>query len=277
MNLIPVVIGVTVNVLLSDFMYRMGMPFMLDTAGTICVAALLGPFYGVMTALITSAVCTAFFQYAFYYSFIYAFIAIFAAKIIRNHPDNKIKASIRLVITSAILTGVLCPLVTWWLQVAGFSSIINDAVIAIGFEGGTPYLIAYILINTLVNLADKAIICGLVLLMFRLIPDRITDEIRNSRWLQNPLPKDEQISAQKGSSGVRYSVRVRTMEMVVMTALVIVLSVCWVSIGQYYVNERAERIGQAQGAVELTAGLLDAETVNRTGRTRRSTPGPRIC
>ena len=272
MNLIPVLIGITVNVLLSYFMYRMGMPFMLDTAGTICVAALLGPFYGVLTAIITCAVSTSFFPYAFYYSFIYAFIAIFTAKIIKKYPDNKIKFSIRLVITSALLTGVLCPLVTWWLQVAGFSAIINDAVVAIGFEGGTSYLIAYILINILVNLADKAIICGLVLLVFRLIPDSITDRIRSSRWLQNPLTKEEQISAQKGSSGVRYSVRVRTMEMVVMTALVIVLSVCWVSIKQYYVNERSERINQAQGAVDLAAGLLDAETLKSISQDGEDAP-----
>ena len=272
MNLIPVLIGITVNVLLSYFMYRMGMPFMLDTAGTICVAALLGPFYGVLTAIITCAVSTSFFPYAFYYSFIYAFIAIFTAKIIKKYPDNKIKFSIRLVLTSALLTGVLCPLVTWWLQVAGFSAIINDAVVAIGFEGGTSYLIAYILINILVNLADKAIICGLVLLVFRLIPDSITDRIRSSRWLQNPLTKEEQISAQKGSSGVRYSVRVRTMEMVVMTALVIVLSVCWVSIKQYYVNERSERINQAQGAVDLAAGLLDAETLKSISQDGEDAP-----
>ena len=272
MNLIPVLIGITVNVLLSYFMYRMGMPFMLDTAGTICVAALLGPFYGVLTAIITCAVSTSFFPYAFYYSFIYAFIAIFTAKIIKKYPDNKIKFSIRLVITSALLTGVLCPLVTWWLQVAGFSAIINDAVVAIGFEGGTSYLIVYILINILVNLADKAIICGLVLLVFRLIPDSITDRIRSSRWLQNPLTKEEQISAQKGSSGVRYSVRVRTMEMVVMTALVIVLSVCWVSIKQYYVNERSERINQAQGAVDLAAGLLDAETLKSISQDGEDAP-----
>ena len=262
LNLIPVVAGIIVNVVLSYFMYSMGMPFMLDTAGTICVATLLGPFYGVLTAVLTCFVSTIFFPYAFYYSFIYAFIAFFAAKIIRKHSDSIIKASVRLVIISALLSGVLCPLVSRGLMIAGFSTIINDAVIAIGFESGAAYLVAYIIINILVNLMDKAAMCGLVILIFRLIPDRIIDRIRSRRWLQNPLPREERVSARRTSSGVRYSVRVRTAEMVVMTALVIVISVCWVSIKQYYSNERAERISQAQGAVELTVGLLDSETVS---------------
>ena len=261
LHLIPVCIGITLNVILGNVMYKLGQPFFMDTVGTVCVATLLGPFYGVLTAVISSVVCTIVFPYSFYYSFIYAFVAIFAARIIRRHSKRILGASIRFILISALITGVLCPLVSLGLSVKTTASAVSDTIVALGIEEGTRFTVAYIILNVLINIVDKTVVCGIAIMIFRFIPDKTLDWLKGSRWLQNPLPKEERNAARKNVSNVRYSVRIRTTEMVVMTALIIVVSVCWVSINQYFSNEKEERIEQAQGAVNLAAGLLDADSV----------------
>ena len=262
LHLIPVFIGITLNVVLGNLMYRLGQPFLMDTVGTVCVAAMLGPFYGVLTAVVSSVVCTVFFPYSFYYSFIYGFVAIFAAKIIRKHSKSILGASIRFVLVSALLTGVLCPLVSLGLSVKTTASIVSDTIFALGIEEGVSFTVAYIILNVLINIVDKAIVCGIAILIFRFMPNKTLEWLKGSRWLQNPLPKEERSEARKNVSDVRYSVRVRTTEMVVLTAVIIVVSVCWVSINQYFVNEKEERIEQAKGAVNLAAGMIDPDAVD---------------
>ena len=275
LHLIPVCIGITLNVILGNVMYKLGQPFFMDTVGTVCVATLLGPFYGVLTAVISSVVCTIVFPYSFYYSFIYAFVAIFAAKIIRRHSKRILGASIRFILISALITGVLCPLVSLGLSVKTTASAVSDTIVALGIEEGTRFTVAYIILNVLINIVDKTVVCGIAIMIFRFIPDKTLDWLKGSRWLQNPLPKEERNAARKNVSNVRYSVRIRTTEMVVMTALIIVVSVCWVSINQYFSNEKEERIEQAQGAVNLAAGMLDADSVELFLSEGEDAPGMR--
>ena len=273
MHLVPVCIGIAVNVILTYIMYRFGMPYFMDTIGTICISALLGPFYGILAAVVTGFVFAAVNPSAFYYCFVYAIIAIMAAGIIKKHSFKDIRIFARLALMSAAVAGLLCPAISWMIAAEDQSVVISESAKALQINVGVPYRLAFFGISLVLNIVDRAIECAIAFLILRLIPDRVKDWLRYSRWLQNPQQKSIQDEAYDTSSGVRYSVRIRTTVMVVLTSLVIVISVCWVSIRLYYSSEKKDRINEAQGAAALAADILDPDMVDTYVREGENAPG----
>ena len=90
-RLLSVISAVVVNVLFAFVINKLGLPFYLDSAGTIFVAALCGTFPGVITAVVTNTLCSLFNPYAIYYTLISVLIAICTAYFVRR---NSIKKSV---------------------------------------------------------------------------------------------------------------------------------------------------------------------------------------
>ena len=273
MHLVPVCIGITVNVILAFIMYRLGMPYFMDAIGTICISALLGPFYGVLTAVFTGFVLSIFNPYAFYYCFVYAIIAIFAASVIRKHSFGDIRVFTKIAIISAALAGLLCPAISWIVASEDQSVIISGTAKALQINVGIPYRLSFFVVSLILNIIDRAIECAIVFAILRMIPTRTVEWLRHTRWLHNTQMNDSRDELNGASSGVKHSVRIRTTEMVVLTSVIIVISVCWVSIRFYYSSEKADRIHEAQGAAALAADILDPDMADSFMRDGADSPG----
>ncbi|MCR5685794.1 MAG: HD domain-containing protein [Lachnospiraceae bacterium] len=250
------------NVVLANLFYQLRLPFFMDTAGTICVSLLLGPFYGVLTAVISCAVSTIFNPYAFFFSFVYSLVAIFAARFSKKNCFADIGKLFMPVLAFSALAGILCPVIGWIISEDLQFSLITETATAIRTNTEIPYNLLYLIVSVLMNILDKTVTCLLVVLIMRIVPERTREWFSASRWLQNPLNRNIAGPEADDDKEIRFSVNFRTTGMVVVTSLTIVIAVCWVSIRMYFSNEKEDRIQEAVGAAELAADNLDPESID---------------
>ncbi len=96
-------------------MNKTGMPFYLDTVGTIAVAAIGGYFPGILAAVVTNAVCSIFNSNAIYYGILNAMTAVVTAWYVKKYSFKHIGKTIAYVLAMAVLSGVIGTYINWYL------------------------------------------------------------------------------------------------------------------------------------------------------------------
>lgn len=89
-HIVLCIIGILANVLPAFASARLGMPFYLDTIGTIGTAILGGVFPGIVVAVVSNALCMMFNHNALYFAFINALVAIYSSWFSRKYTMKKI-------------------------------------------------------------------------------------------------------------------------------------------------------------------------------------------
>ncbi|MCR5596202.1 MAG: HD domain-containing protein [Lachnospiraceae bacterium] len=262
MRAICAIIGTAVNVLLSFVTYKTGLPFYFDTIGTIGVTALGGVFPGVMTAVLSNLICTLFNHNALYFAVMNAAVALCTYWIINKNHLKKITRYIALVLSLAVVSGILGALIQWHLFGSPQNSGIADAIGAVKDALGLPPLIVYIIVNILINILDKGACALVALFVAWLAPDKIRIGITNSGWKQAPLSKSEKKAIGEWSKDVNHSVRTRITLLFGVISIVFLIVMGVVGLSLFFNYLKTEHTDMANNIVELAAEVIDADMID---------------
>ncbi|MCR4654826.1 MAG: HD domain-containing protein [Lachnospiraceae bacterium] len=269
-----VFLGIAANVLLSYITYRAGLPFYLDTVGTITVSALGGLFPGIIAAVMTNVICSVFNTFSLFYSLIGVLIAVCTAIFFKKHKLRNKGFIPVYILTISVIGGVLGTVFEWVL-IGGtrFEDVAYVSGLIAGKESGTAYFLSVMLVNCGINIVDKGITTGVALGVLYLIPPGKRRAIRSSIWKQKPLTDEEMAwLKQRAKSGGR-SLQRRMTFMLSVTAFSLTLGLTWISVRLSYENTKEEYKQSAVKAAEFAASEINPGMIENFLRYGRKAAG----
>lgn len=242
---IIVIIGIIINVTMAYAAKSFGLPFSLDSAGTITVAVECGLIPGIVTALVTAATTGIFVENSIYYAIVNILLAALSARMIY---DRVLKRK----------TGYLIFILVLGLA-GGAGRFIVDIILG---GGSAPYTLAYSLLYTIAySLAEKLIECIVAFIIVRLTPSSVEESIEayyikhRKEELEIDLFGSEEIKTERRR---RHS---RLLIMLMILAVSMTFVVAWISVSLYESETRKQRAITVEGVARMTAGIVDGNRV----------------
>ncbi|MCR5054198.1 MAG: HD domain-containing protein [Lachnospiraceae bacterium] len=256
---LAVLIGVAVDAGLSYLVNRFDLPLYVDTAGSITVAAVLGLFPGMITALLSNLICGFYNEYAAYYSIISIMISITASYFFRRGKIKKISNAIVFVLISAALGGGLGAVFQMGLLGHPQFPQVEEVVRAIVPSDGLLFMAVFILVNIGLNLVDKAVSTIIVVAILSAIPENEKRYIWASGWKQKPLTEEEvkTYSGKKGRGGISLQARLTALIIVAMVSVVAAMGVAGLRL--FFNNMKQQYRADAVNASQFAANAVDAD------------------
>ena len=272
-RLLSVISAVVVNVLFAFVINKLGLPFYLDSAGTIFVAALCGTFPGVITAVVTNTLCSLFNPYAIYYTLISVLIAICTAYFVRREQYKKVRNILIYIPALTLISGVLGTVFQWMLLGAPqFDDVAETASIIAG-KNSILFFLASLLLNLALNLFDKGISAAAALISVHFIPAEVKEIIRHGAWRQKPLTNVELREIRGHSRSGRRSISLRMTMMLSIASLALTLVMGVISVNRHYEDTRDQYSQNALNAARFAASVVDADRVDIYLRDGEDAPG----
>ena len=255
--------GTLINVLLSYIMFKSGLPLFLDTVGTIIVSAFSGMLLlGILTAVISNVVCSIFNETALYLAFFNALIAIFTVWFLHKHSFKKFGKTIIFAIAISLFSAVSVSLVQFVVLGQDQTSMVVQSAQNFSSAANFPYLISFIIVNFLLQLADKGFSCILVMILVRLVSEETRSAYTSGVWLQRPLSDKELKELKSMRSTVKHSLRTRNTHTLVFTSLVVMILTGWTGLRIYFQNEKVKKTESAWSTIKTVATLIDLERID---------------
>ncbi len=264
--------GIIVNVLFFSIMGIMGNPLYLDAVGTVAVTMMLGPFYGIVVAVLSNFVSALFFADAVFFSSVNAIIAIYTARFLRKKSFKNVKGIVHYIVVIAIIAGVFSSVIQMVAAGPSAQGMINDTARAFVMATGLPYPLVLILSSILMNFVDKGITCLLAAGMLRIIPERLKRTAADDKWVHISVYKND-YDDRDLRTRILHSVRARTTLTMIISSIVLVFCVGWVSVRLYFNYEKNSRTREAFGAARLVAGVVNADRIDTYIREGDAAPG----
>ena len=265
--------GIAVNVLLGFIMNRLRMPLYLDTAGTIYVTLIAGPFFGILTAVVTNALSMMFSPTAMYFSVINALIAIYTSFFSRKHSFRKVKDVFGFILMLAMISGILSVGIRRFIGVDLQGSVVDAAAIEFTYATGFPYLPAALILDVLLNVFDKGISLAIAVLVIRFLPKDISVRIASSIVKQRVMTEEEGNRIFKWSASAKGSVRWRESSKLLLTSFVLVIAMAWIGLTLYFNSAKSDRIEAASDACKFAAEIVDPDMIDTYLMEGENTPG----
>ena len=265
--------GMILNVLFSFLTYYFNLPIYLDTVGTMVVSSVGGLFPGIIAATLTNVITTAFNDESIYYGIINTLIAIITAYFARSDSFKKVKKVILFIVICGALSGSLSSFVEWGLVSGSQEVFMTDFATYVTAATGMPAFLSFFLVNIVLNTIDKGISIGLALLLVYIIPDRLKEIIKISRWRQKPLTPSEIKNFKENNKDIRYSVRTRITLILVTMCILLLLAVGWIVMRVFFNNQKEEKTQMAQSAAKFAAEVVDANKIDDYLAKGESEPG----
>ena len=257
--------SIAVNVLLSYLVSRFELPFYLDTAGTILISALGGAFPGIMVAVATNLFCGIFNQYSLYYMIISVLIAICTSWFVRYNKFSRRLMIFVYILIMALSGGVIGTAIQWiLLNGPQFGDVAEMSAYISGRREGAGYFLIAMIINTGINMIDKAITAGLAFAVLRLMPKAFIEDIRNHSWKQKPL-SDEEIRGINRASVIKDGYPLKRRLAMVLTIATVALTVImgFISANLHFAYEKKEYTNIAINAARLAASFVSPSMLDR--------------
>ncbi|MBR5361440.1 MAG: diguanylate cyclase, partial [Lachnospiraceae bacterium] len=270
---LAIMIGIAVNFVCACGAFGIDLPIYLDTAGTIVVAALGGVFPGIAVAVATNIACTIFNPEAVYFSIVNALIAIFTVWYVKNKPSHKAKNIIEYIISVGIISGVLSAVIQWWLLGEPQNESVATLMDSLELSVGVTEFSAFLTINILLNIFDKALCTLIALGVLKIIPDNIQTRIKNSGWRQRPLSDAEISGMESKALHTRHSLRTRMTLMLVGIAVILSIVMTWLEVRLYFASEIDEKTKNAENAARFAASVVDTSKIDDYLKYGEEAPG----
>ncbi|MBO6214719.1 MAG: HD domain-containing protein [Lachnospiraceae bacterium] len=258
-----ILLSTALNMGLSWVMYHFQFPMYFENIGTIFSTAVGGLLPGVITAVLTSVLCGTFNPYSLYYTSICLFVAIFTYFYFRNENNRKPVNMILFTLVLGVITGVMGALYQWVLMGSPQYSILEEAAEALAYALEWKVLPVFVLLNTGINIIDKAVSVIVTLILLRLIPGEKSDELRNSKWKQSPLSKEEQAELRNNSRSGAQSLRFRVVTFLIVAITAIVIAMTFASINLYIKNLRDEYRLKAENTAEIALSYINGDSIDK--------------
>ena len=248
---IIIVCGIALNLILSVATRLFGLPLYLDTIGTLVVAWECGPLASILTALVSNLLCLPFSKMSVYFMTVNICVAISASRMLYRNVFRRKGGFALFALTLSLVSGVLGGLVAWSLNTVisvDFVSVpLVDRIVNLSPIGKLP---ALLLMNLALNLVDKFVTTGAVLLVVRALPAHIREDIRSINSMDDPDRFD-----------INREHR-RLLVMLTVLAVALVGACAWISVVLYTQNARGERAAVAKGAAQQVVNAVDPRLVD---------------
>lgn len=175
---IILVISVCLNFTLFTAAYLLRLPLWLDTTGTIYVSALLGFPTGFIAAIINNVVQALFFygSDSLFFYFVSALTAFISGQVFARMKGKRIKRWLTLILCLVIFDTIAAVLITFGVNHGIPSDYWGTYLYHYFIGSGIPSAGATILAVSTIKIPDVILSVFLVMLAYRLTPDKIRNE-----------------------------------------------------------------------------------------------------
>ncbi len=249
--------GLLLNGVLMTVMGTVGLPFYLETTGTILTAFLGGYVPAIAVALLTNLLTAFVDPYAIYYGALHILIALVAGYVFKKEWFGR--ANVLFWLVTVGISGGLGGLLTWFFQGLTTNPFTQDMVLNLRGFGWSPFWSWY-LSNLVVSCIDKAVTILIVDLMLSLIPKKVWSRFQLVSWRQEPMEESgEEASAWKTLGS--WSLNTKLFSMLVafsITIATICITICLILFREYSIQQHAYL---AEGVAKMVADTVDADSV----------------
>lgn len=235
-----------------------GLPFFIDNIGTI-LAALLGGYIPCITVGFFSNLFNSFtVPDSLYYCVISVFIATAAALYAGKLRRVRIPYVILAVFTFAFLGGVVGGILTWLIYGMDFGEgVAVDIASAIDRAVPVGYLPSNLMSCFVIDLADKAIVTVIALIIYKLLPIKLKKWLREYDWFYIKVFDNKKRTLRK-----RASLRFKATMLFAVTTALLAATAIGTSVVQYDNSTIAEYTGQAQYAAHTIAAHINTDMLD---------------
>lgn len=252
---------ILINFLGARFALLLRLPIFLDTIGTVLAAAMGGFLPGIAVGFVTNLV-NSFADYsAAYYGSLNVLIAFFAVVLYRKGCFSKLPRLIVPILVFALIGGALSSVITWMLYGMNFGEGVSAPLALRLNESGIAPFLSQLIADYVLDLLDKLLVCLIVFIVLKLLPERFLDSFRIYAWQQAPL-SDEAMKRVRSRQSRSMSLRAKVLLMLGIATLLIVIAACSVSYLQYRETTIDEHIKLGKNIVNLEARTIDPERVD---------------
>ncbi|MBO7564448.1 MAG: HD domain-containing protein [Clostridiales bacterium] len=254
------VLGIAVNILLSSLSGKYGLPFYLDSVGTIISASIGGFLPGIIVGLTTNVLKSVSDWPSIYYGTLNVMIAVATALFTRD--GFKKKNILPLIFVLAAIGGLLGSVLTWFLFGFAGEGISADLATWIHAHLFGSTVLSQLSADFCIDLGDKAISVVAAFLVLLIVPKPIVDELRFYGWCQRPLSFRELKMINK--TRVR-QMSLRTKLLLLLSAAITTIAVVSIAIGYYLFRETTikDHTEFARGIVKYQADCIDPEMIDK--------------
>ncbi len=235
----------------------LGLPFYIDNIGTI-LAALLGGYIPCIAVGFFSNIFNAIASPdSIYYCVISVFIASLAAMYASKLRQFKIPYILLSVLTFAFLGGVVGGMLTWLIYGMDFGEgVAVDMAAAIDRSIQVGYLPSNLISCFVIDLADKAIVTVIALIIFKLLPNKLICFLKGQEWYGIKVFEANERDIRK-----RTSLRVKVTLLVGISTALVAATAIGTSVIQYQNSSIQEYTKQADYAASVIATHINPKSM----------------
>ncbi len=255
------VTGILINFGGGMLATRLGLPFYLDTIGTVLSAGLGGYIPGVLVGLISNILKSVFDSSSIYYGFLNVMIAVCTAFFVQRGYPHKISTTIIFTFVLSIIGGVLGSVFTW--VVYGFAGEgISIPFVKYLYNNGTfSRLQAQLVADYFIDLVDKIITVLIVLVVILLVPEKIKEKLMFDGWQHSPQSgKDKK--ALNDNKCRSMSLRTKVLVVLVVASFLLATAYTVISFILYKDSTIDDHIKLGKGVAYLAATSIDPDMVD---------------
>ncbi|MCR4889534.1 MAG: HD domain-containing protein [Ruminococcus sp.] len=236
--------GLLINLLGTYICQKTGIPLYLDTVGTVFAAVCGGIFPGIVTAFLLTFTKGISDNDALFYCLVGIIMgvcgAIFSKRGFFRNPIKALEAIPVFILTAAIPDSVI----TWYLYPEAQTTFIAQVISDIKTEG-----------------ADKALTILIVFVLYKLIPQKMKDGMKNSALFQAPLSNEMRCAIKKRRCR-KLSINVKIVFILGTAALIIAASSTVISFILFRDNTIKDHKSVALSIAQTAADAVDGDMID---------------
>ena len=247
-----IVLGIVINFLGNMLAQGLQIGIYLDSTGTILAAAIGGYLPAVCAGFITNQITGLIDTEYIFYGVINVLIALIAAsyswrkKGLRRWSDIPVLA-----LALAATAGLLAAFLTWSLSGGGFGDGLSGAMArSVHQRWHLSVLVSQMLVDFLIDLADKLISVGIVVALMKALPEKMRPAFQKAAKPEKP-----------GSGLTAHSLKMKVVLLMTAAMSVIGIGIAQVSISQYSGNTIGQYTEFARNNARLAASYINPDMV----------------
>ena len=266
-------VGLLVNLLISNLVIWLKIPLYLDNIGVLLTAAIGGYIPGIVVGYLSNIINSIGNPMTAYYGTITVLNALVAAWFVRHGWFKKVSTVLLSILVFAFFGGILGSLLTMALYGFNFADGMSGPVVRFVYE----HLIhqtfwAQLMGDFLLDIIDKAITVCIVLIVLKIIPDRLVGILEFSAWRQKPLTKKEEAAVRtRASHGRSLSFRITLVFSLAM--MIIAIAITGISFMLFRNTIIEDRTKMGQGLVNIVRRVVKPEKIDEYMNQGKSAEG----
>lgn len=253
--------GIALNMAGIAVVNGLSLTLYLDCIGTMLVAALGGYIPGIVVGLVSRVFMSYQDMVSMYYGTLNLLIAVCSTYFYKKGWLKKLWGIIAYTLSLTVIGGALGSVLTWYLY--GFAT----EGISVGFaqrlydNGKLGMLAAQFTADCSIDLLDKIICVIVMLILLRIIPDKVKKLFVYEGWKQTALNSSEKKRIRRIKSR-KWSLRTKIIILITVALIVVTLAATWIGYLLYIDSNVEEHKKLAEGIANLAVSVVDGDRID---------------